>query len=256
MVGKVSIDVATLLFLLVPGLIGMKAFLRAYVKLDDLSRIDKLAASIMIGGFALAIPLFVLNWECWTDQLAAFLVHPRSPDYQAWTRTGTWCSDADVMTVERLSKVPIVVIVLLVSIQSTFVGSVSYAAGKGLNWWEDGPPRESKYVEQPWEYASKKTARESDRATVITTESEEIRGTIHRIGSPSEDYDVLLKDPEKVIRDDRTDDEVDTRDLGAYTYHHYRDISRIRFPDLDTYDDFQIDLSDATERFEEKMQSE
>jgi hypothetical protein len=58
-----------------------------------------------------------------------------------------------------------------------------------------------------------------------------------------------------VIRDDRTDTEVDTRDLGAYTYHHYRDISRIRFPDLDTYDDFEIDLDDATKQFEAEMVS-
>lgn len=253
MVGTVRIDVVTLLFLLVPGLVGMKLFLRAYVKLDDLSRIDKLAVSVLLGGFALAIPLFLLNWTCWTDQITAFLVRPHAPNYTDWTRPETWCSGSDVMTVGRLSQVPVVVIVLVVSVQSVFVGSLSYAAGRLLNWWEDGPPREPKFVEQPWEYASKKTARESDRATVITTDGKEIRGTVFRIGSPSEDYDILLKDPEKVIRDDRTDAEVDARDLGAYTYHHYRDISRIRFPDLDTSEDFEIDVDDAAEQFEKEM---
>lgn len=253
MVGKVSLNVVTLLFLLIPGLVGMKLFLRAYVRLDDLSRIDKLAASVLMGGFALGIPLFLLNWTCWTEQITTFLFRPHSPNYTDWTRPETWCSTSDVMTVGRLSQVPVVVIVLFVSVQSVFVGGVSYAVGKRLNRWEDGPPREPKFIEQPWEYASKKTARESDRATVITTDGKEIRGTIHRIGSPSEDYDILLKDPEKVIRDGRTDAEVDTRDLGAYTYHHYRDISRVRFPDLDTYDDYQIEVSDATERFESAM---
>jgi hypothetical protein len=174
MVGKVSINVVTLLFLLIPGLVGMKTFLYAYVKLDDLSCIDKLVASVMIGGFALAIPLFFLNWQCWTDQFVTFLFNPHSPEYQGWTQPETWCSSGDVMTVGRLSKVPIVIIILFVSLQSVFVGSISYVVGRGLNGLGDGPPREPKFIEQPWEYASKKTARESDRATVITTENEEI----------------------------------------------------------------------------------
>jgi len=253
MVAPVRINVVTLFFLLVPGIVGMKLFLRAYVKLDDFSRIDKLVVSVILGGLALAVPLFLLNWQCWTEQVASFLLDPHSPNYADWSNPAAWCSTSDVMTVGRLAQIPVVIIILLVSVQSTFVGGISYFVGKVLNWWEDGPPREPKYVERPWEYASKKTARESDRATVITTDGKEIRGTVHRIGPPSEDYDILLKDPEKVIRDDWTDAEVDTRTLGAYTYHHYRDISRIRFPDLDTSDEFELDVEDAIEHFEAEM---
>lgn len=95
--------------------------------------------------------------------------------------------------------------------------------------------------------------RENDQATVITTDGEEIRGMVYRIGSPSQDYDILLKDPEKVLRGRGTDTEVDTRGLGAYTYHQSQDISRIQFPDLDTDDDYPMDLSDATQRFENTM---
>lgn len=260
MVGKVTINVVTLLFLLIPGLFGMKAFLQAYVKLDDLSRFDKLAVIMTIGSFALVIPPLVLNWDCWTTHIDTLLTNPRPLHYNTQIGSNTWCSGGaitfgDVMTAEQLSQVPLVIVIFFLGVHTAVVSSISYVTGWALNKMGDGPPRESKYIEQPWEYASKKTARESDGATVITTENEEIRGTIHRIGSPSEDYDILLKDPEKVIRDEHTDAEVDTRDLGAYTYHHYRDISRVRFPNLDTYEKYEIDLEDATRRFEAEIES-
>jgi hypothetical protein len=260
MVGKVSINVVTLLFLLIPGLFGMKAFLQAYIKLDDLTRFDKLAVIMTIGSFALAVPSLVLNWDCWTTHVDASLTNPLTLAYDARIESNTWCPDGvmtfgDVMTTEQLSRLPLVVVIFLLGVHTAVVSSISYVFGWALNKLSDGPPREPKYIEQPGEYASKKTARESDGATVITTENEEIRGTIHRIGSPSEDYDILLKDPVKVIRDGNTDAEVDTRDLGAYTHHHYRDISRVRFPNLDTYDEYEIDLADATRRFEAEIGS-
>lgn len=259
MVGRVSFNVVTVLFVLVPGLIGMKAFFHAYVRLDNLSRFDKLAVIITIGSFALVVPPLVLNWNCWTNHAVGFLSSPHVPNSNSLTAPDSWCSEnvitfGNMMTSQQLARVPLVVLITFLGVHTVFVGSVMYATGWILNKRGEGPPRETKDIEQPWEYASKKTARESDRATVITTENEEIRGTVHRIGSPSEDYDILLQDSEKVIRDGQTDSEVDTRSLGAYTYHHYRDISRIRFPDLDIDDDFEIDLSDATERFEEKME--
>lgn len=260
MVGRISLSVVALIFLLIPGLFGMKAFLRAYIKLDDLSRFDKLAVILTIGIFALAIPPLALNWNCWTGHLTSFLFRWHVPGPTELTDSATWCSDTvitfgNMMLTEQLSDVPLVIIISFLGVQTAFVTSLSYVIGRILNGWGDGPPREPKFIEQPWEYASKKTARESDNATVITTQGEEIRGTVHRIGSPSEDYDILLKDPEKVVRDDRTDVEVDTRDLGAYTYHHYRDISRIRFPNLDTYEEYEIDLEDASRRFEEEVGS-
>lgn len=258
MVGKVSLNVVTLLFLLIPGLFGMKAFFQSFVRLDNLSRFDKLAVIMTIGSFALVIPPLALNWNCWMGTAQEALFSQSFPASDRLAKPNTWCPDnvitfGNMMTSEQLSQVPLVIIIFLLGIHTTAVSSFSYIFGWILNKLGESPPRKPKYIEQPWEYASKKTARESDRATVITTENEEIRGTIHRIGSPSEDYDILLKDPKKVIRDDRTDGEVDTRGLGAYTYHHYRDISRIRFPDLDTSDDFEIDLDDATKRFEEEM---
>lgn len=259
MVGKVSLNVVTLLFLLIPGLFGMKAFFHSLVRLDTLSQFDKLAVIMTIGSFALVLPPLALNWNCWTNHATDLLFLRRIPSSTRLTEAHAWCSGnvvtfGNMMTSEQLSKVPVVIVISFLAAHTALVSSLSYVAGWGLNKWGDSPPREPKYIEQPWEHASKKTARESDRATVITTESEEIRGIIHRIGSPSEDYDILLQDSEKVIRDGRTDSEAETRNLGAYTYHHYRDISRIRFPDLDTDDDFEIDLSDATERFEEKME--
>lgn len=259
MVGKVSLNVVTLLFLLLPGLFGMKAFLRSYIRLDNLSRFDKLAVIMTIGGFALLIPPFILNWNCWTRYIEDILVYPHTLGFSSQTGSNMWCSSEvisfeDVVTAQRLSDIPLLIVILFLGFHTAVVTSISYIFGWFANKWSDGPPREPKYVEQPWEYASKKTVREHDQATVITTQGEEIRGTIYRIGSPSEDYDILLKDPEKVLRSTRSDSEVDTRDLDAYTYHHYRDISRIRFPNLDTYENYQIDMEDATERFEEEWE--
>lgn len=161
MVGTVSVDVATLLFLLIPGLFGMKAFLRAYVKLDDLSRFDKLAVIMTIGSFALLIPPLVVNWDCWTGYLRDAAIYPHTLNYNGQTGSSIWCSEpvvafGDLMASNQLSEAPLIVVIFFLGAHTVLVTSISYLVGWGANKWSDGPSRDPKYVEQPWEYASKK----------------------------------------------------------------------------------------------------
>jgi hypothetical protein len=61
---------------------------------------------------------------------------------------------------------------------------------------------------------------------VITKNGQEIHGRLDRIGSPSEDNDLLLFAAKRKMSEE------DYKPLGE-TYHHYRDISQVRFPEME-----------------------
>lgn len=239
MPNSLGLSIAFLFFLLVPGIAALKMGHRSSVQLDDLSRIDKLSFAVMAGGISLLTTLYLLNSDCWNQNVAYVVTHLFSIDVSNWGNQGAWCSGGSAITIQTLESLPLFVIGGLVGFQTALSGVAGYVLGWLWNQYSDGPVRRQKDIEQPWEHASRKTTREKDTATVITTSNEEIEGTIHRIGAPSKDYDVLLKGPKKVYRDEITDEKKDTRRLGVFSYHHYRDISRIHFPDMAEKEDKQ-----------------
>lgn len=238
MPSSLGLSIAFLFFLLVPGIAALKMGHRSSAQLDNFARIDKLSFAVMAGGTALLITLYVLNFDCWNQNIAYASTHLFSIDVSNWGAQGAWCSGGAI-TIQTLESLPLFVIGSLVAFQTVLSGFSGYVIGWLWNKHSDGPVRRQKDIEQPWEHASRKTTREKDTATVITTSGEEIRGTIHRIGAPSKDYDVLLKGPKKVYRDEISDEEKDTRRLGVFSYHHYRDISQIHFPDMAEKEDEQ-----------------
>lgn len=239
MPSSLGVSIAFLFFLLVPGITALKTGHRSSAQLDDLSRIDKLSFAVMAGGISLLSVLYILNFDCWNSNIISAVTHPFSIDVGNWGEEGIWCSGGSSITIQKLESLPLFVIGGLVVFQTVLAGGAGYVIGLSWNKLSNGPVRREKDIEQPWEHASRKTTREEDTGTVITTSGEEVRGTIHRIGAPSKDYDVLLKGPKKVYRDDNTDEETDTRRLGVFSYHHYRDISQIHFPDMAEKEDKQ-----------------
>lgn len=229
---SLGLSIAFLFFLLVPGIAALKMGHRSSAQLDDLSRIDKLSFGVMAGGISLLFILYILNFSCWNQNAAYTATHLLSVDVSNWGTQGVWCSDSSAITLQTLESLPLFVIGVLVGFQTALSGLAGYSLGWLWNKYSNGPVRRKKDIEQPWAHASRKTTRGEDAATVITTSGEEIQGTIHRIGAPSKDYDVLLKGPKKVYRDEITDEMIDTRRLGVFSYHHYRDISQIHFPDM------------------------
>lgn len=232
MPSSLGLSIAFLFFLLIPGIAALKIGHRSSAQLDDLSRIDKLSLAVMAGGISLLITLYVLNFDCWNQNIVYAGTHLFSIDVSDWGNQGAWCSDGSAITIQTLESLPLFVIGGLVAFQTALSAVAGYVIGWSWNKYSNGPVRREKDIEQPWEHASRKTTREKDTATVITTSGEEIRGTIHRIGAPSKDYDVLLKGPKKVYRDEIRDEEKNARRLGVFSYHHYRDISQIHFPDM------------------------
>ncbi|MFA9417991.1 hypothetical protein [Natrinema sp. HArc-T2] len=232
MASTLGISLGALFFLLIPGLAGLKTFLRTYVQLDDLSRVDKLALSGVLGGGTLGLVLLFLNWDCWSTRLPELLGGIQTGTVTQWSNDEYWCDGEAVVTLTTIESLPIVAIIGMIGVQSIIASVGGGLAGWYLNHIEDGPSRESKYIEQPWEFVSKNTFREEESATVITVEGEEIKGTVHRLGTPSEDYDILLASPTKILRD-RNDNVIKRRDLGDYSYHHYQDISQVQMNRLE-----------------------
>jgi hypothetical protein len=232
MASTLGISLGALFFLLIPGLAGLKTFLRTYVRLDDLSRVDKLALAGVLGGGTLGIVLLFLNWECWSTRLPELFSTIQTVELTRWGTDGYWCDGQTTVKLTTIQSLPIVVLIGMVGTQSVIAAVGGGLVGWYLNRIEDGPSRESKYIEQPWEFISKNTFREEESAIVITVQGDEIEGTVHRLGTPSEDYDILLKSPTKVLRD-QNDNIIKRRELGDYSYHHYQDISQVRMSRLE-----------------------
>lgn len=235
MPSTLGISLGALFFLLIPGLAGLKTFLRTYVRLDDLSRVDKIALAGILGGATLGLVLFSLNSDCWMTRLPELAKNFPALDLTRWGTDGYWCNGETTVKPETIQSLPIVILIGMVSTQSIIASIGGGLAGWYLNRIEDGPSRESKYIEQPWEFVSKNTLREEQSATVITVEGEEIKGTVQRLGTPTEDYDILLASPRKVLRNEK-DEIIRHRDLGDYSYHHYQDISQVRMNLEEDYD--------------------
>ena len=216
-------NVFYLLFLLVPGYAALRAYLRASVQLDSMSRLDKILSVAIGGGFSLIIMLVlnrfgVLNWVVikWYDIWpAGYSIQTTQPII--YPRFEYAITADEVNSHTALSLMGFIIIQSLVGYISGYVyGTKQYIASP--------EPQRMHDLEQPWEIAVRNT-KYGEKVVVITKNNEEITGKIERIGSPSEDYDLLLFAAERATASGEPEP------LGM-TYHHYRDISRVQFPNL------------------------
>lgn len=206
------------LFLLIPGYVSLRAYLWANIALDDIGRLDKLIY-MTVGGFVTIVAVAILRRMGFSEWLWAAILSGYLPDWLALS-----ISELGIRTVSNLS---IVESFTLVSSQS-IVGSISGALYGSMKYiFFDDHRQKRRDLEQPWDTVFHET-KVGNKVTVVTAQNREIEGILEQIGSPSEEYDLLISNPEEVFRDGSYP-EPDRHSLGNTTYHHYQDISRIEF---------------------------
>jgi hypothetical protein len=197
-----AVNFLYLAFLLVPGYISLRGYLGATVQLDTLSRFDKLLLSAVGGTLTLGVSL--------VGYRAGFVEW-------AWRRR--W--ERPTLGVCRL------VYVCLRDRCWRRRTLLARLFARLLLWYcchvWNGRKRSQQDLEQPWETVVKQSVPMS-KVVVVTREGERIRGQLYRIGSPSEDYDLLLSGAEREAGDERIP-------IGM-SYHHYRDVARVQFPEM------------------------
>lgn len=248
-----------LLFLLIPGYIALRAFYFSVISIDDLSRLDKLAtivtggfvSLIMVGGFyRLNLPSmasFLLDFgadaACRTASVPrGAVVHtfsipifqeiltPRCPIHP------TQYTANQQIEVSTSNAPSLVASGLIISIQSVIGLLIGYSYGVYRRKLDDNPQSREE-LSQPWQRAYEVTDI-GQTATIVTPEDRIVEGTIQQLGSPSKDYDILLANPMEVTQE-LGGEIINKRPIGNYSYHNYRDISRIEFgkhTDDDLYD--------------------
>ena len=209
----------------------MKGYFRASVQLDSVSRTDKLILGL-IGGISSLGLMLLLN---------RFGVLSAATDF--WYSIWTSQEYSSVIRFHaehavRIGSVGSLTGTALLGIlcgQSVIAYIGGYLFGTHNHVVSDERPKSREDLEQPWERAVKDSVITGE-ITVITKQGEKVRGELYRIGSPSEDYDVLLSGAEKIVPAGKNEP------LGV-TYHHHRDISRVEFdvPGLDPDKEFNTD---------------
>lgn len=215
-----ELNLLYLLFLLVPGYLSLKGYLSATIQLDTTSRLDKLLLTVIGGLISLAIILilnrlgiFDASWNYVTNILFD-VSRPVEIGYREENRV-------DIATVRSLSALAAMGFIGVQSVIGFFGG---YLLGTAVRIRSEQPQKSDKDLQQPWETAVR-GSKLGDDVTVVTTNEQEIRGRLYRIGSPSTDFDLLLAAAERIS------DKEDNEPLGV-TYHNYRDISRVTFPKI------------------------
>lgn len=201
-----------LVFILVPGYASLRGYLGATVQLDTVSRFDKLLLSAVGGTLTLAVSLagYRTGLVEWTWQRLS------APPGNAAS------IGSDPLPVSIASSTSVSATVASVVGLSSLGYVLGYTCGTAVHVW-NGRERSEQDLEQPWETVVKQSV-PMDEVVVVTREGERIRGRLYRIGSPSEDYDLLLFGAER-----NTGDE--TIPIGM-SYHHYRDVARVQFPGM------------------------
>ena len=214
-----------LIFILIPGYVCLRGYLRGNLVLDDQDRTDKFIV-ILIGGFTslcITVILYRINIDWWIEFIRTSITTLSI----ASDLTQTPFNDPVMVNANEDRSILNIAGILIV--ESGIGGILGFIYGRLKLPPEDRikASRSRRELRQPWEEVFNYATLDSE-ATVITENGEEINGKIEQIGSPSEDYDILLADPHKIIREPG-DEVVSERKIGLHSYHHYRDISRVEF---------------------------
>lgn len=184
----------------------------ANIAIDDTSRLNKLIL-MAIGGFGTLVLVSI-------GRHLPFEMHTVVP-------FPDWVMIQGTLSIETISNLAVPEAANLILSQSLVgvllgacVGSFKY-----IFFDVDKPRRQD--LEQPWEYVNGQISRGSE-VTVITTGNERIHGMVERIGSPSEDYDLLLGNPIEVMSHETNGSREESGEpFGEMSYHHHQDIARI-----------------------------
>lgn len=244
---------AYLVFLLIPGFVTLRAFHFSHISLDTYSRLNKLAV-VVIGGFLSLIAVtvlyridvpeltYVLLYDTMSCGRSAVVLSVEAGKPLQWPSCSPQTfshSMNNPVTSESIKSLSLLESSLILIVQSSIGILMGFWYGQFKREIDGEDTQTREKLAQPWERAYA-ISDVGDEATVITTQNREIRGTIKQIGSPSKDNDLLLENPEEVVRGEYGT-LIHSRPAGEYSYHHYRDIARIEFnpeneddPDGDT----------------------
>ncbi|WP_255170072.1 hypothetical protein [Natrononativus amylolyticus] len=131
----------------------------------------------------------------------------------------------DEVTVSSLSNFSATLLLGIVLAQSLLGYIIAYLSGTIVRVRSDTPQSSEKDLQQPWETAVRQSE-PYDPLEVVTVNGDKIHGRLYRIGSPSEDADVLLFGA-------RQETESGDPEFLGMSYHHYQDIARVQFPELE-----------------------
>ncbi|MBO4248396.1 hypothetical protein IL252_11280 [Halomicrobium sp. IBSBa] len=219
-----GLNLIYLAFLLVPGFMALQGYLRGSVQLDTMSRLDKILSAVVGGSVSLALMLILNRFGVlYYIVLIWYNLVPGGLHYDLTGVLG-FSRDYAVMT-GSFSETTALSLIGFIFGQSVFAWLAGYLYGTFIYNKEDGKGRLRYELEQPWETAVANGSY-GEPIEVITKNGQEIHGRLDRIGSPSEDNDLLLFAATKKLP------EKDDEPLGE-TYHHYRDISQVRFPEME-----------------------
>jgi len=205
-----AVNFLYLAFLLVPGYASLRGYLGATVQLNTVSRFDKLLLSAVGGTLTLAVSLISYR-SGFVESVWRLL-----PDVVKDTAS----LGSDPLPVSVASSTSVSATVASVVGLSPLGYLLGYCCGTVVHI-RDGLERSEEDLEQPWEAAIRQSAL-GDEVVVVTRDGEQIRGQIYRIGSASEEYDLILAKSRREAEDGAVP-------LGM-TYHYHRDIARIQFP--------------------------
>ncbi len=207
-----AVNFLYLAFLLVPGYASLRGYLGATVQLDTVSRFDKLLLSAVGGTLTLAVSLISYR-SGFVESVWRLL-----PDVVKDTAS----LGSDPLPVSVASSTSVSATVASVVGLSSLGYLLGYCCGTVVHVW-NGRERSQQDLEQPWEAAIRQSAL-GDEVVVVTRDGERIRGELYRIGSASEEYDLILAKARREAEDGVVP-------LGM-TYHHYRDVARVQFPQM------------------------
>ncbi|MEZ3115945.1 hypothetical protein RYH80_08440 [Halobaculum sp. MBLA0147] len=215
-----ALNALYLVFLLVPGYASLVGYLWSTVQLDTVSRLDKILRAVVGGSVTLGV--FLLAYRFGIPQTVLRSVET------LWTGGSNWLvfdplgyRASRTITARTVGSTPALTLLAVIASQSVVGYVLGYGLGTVVHVRYNDREKSQEDLEQPWETAVRQTAL-GDRVTVVTNDGVEISGRLYRVGSPSEDYDLLLSGAVRVVRGG------DDESLGM-TYHHYDDVARVHF---------------------------
>ena len=220
--GSLLSNLILLLFLLVPGYVALRGYLDSTVQLDTFTRIDKIFITIFFGAILLFLVLLANR--------IGLLVYIYNHVWVAYWKPVCVYSPigfgvGDEISTDSLSNYSSLALLSVVIGESVMGYLAGYLVGTIFRVRSKAPQSSEKDLQQPWATAIRQSE-PYDKLEIVTTTGDKIVGKLYRIGSPSEDGDVLLFGANKIV------DENNKEPLGM-SYHSFDDISQIQFPELE-----------------------
>lgn len=214
-----TLNFVFLVFLLVPGYAVLQGWLNSTVQVDSTSRLDKIFITVLGGILTLALILLLYRFGIFEAVKCALVDNcvTRTPGY----------NPNNSVSPSKIDDHSALSLLLFMGIQSLLGYSIAYIGGTVHRANMEHRGTSEKELEQPLETAIEQSTL-GEKVSVVTHSGDQISGQLYRIGSPSENKDILISGAERIGRDNQ---DGKPEKLGV-TYLDHEDISQIQFPDL------------------------